>query len=119
MSDEFLRVATREINEELVGILNILNSCSDDSEMEKNASKIEQHMHKIKGLAPMMGKENVGNLAKSLDCILKKIVSGKKLDGFLECLKNSTHQMSMAMEKTHDLSSIQKEVSDLSLKILD
>ena len=119
MSDEFLRVAAREINEELVGILNILNSCSDDSEMEKNASEIEQHMHKIKGLAPMMGKENIGNLAKSLDSILKKIVSGKKLDGFLECLKNSIQQMSMAMEKTHDLSSIQKEVSDLSLKILD
>jgi len=119
MSDEFLRVATREINEELVKILNILNSCSGDSDMGKNSVKIEQHMHKIKGLAPMMGKEDVGNLAKSLDTILKKIVSGKKIDGFFACLENSIKQMSKAMEKTHDLSSIQKDVSELSLKIID
>jgi len=119
MSDEFLRVATQEINEELVEILNILNSCSGDSDMEKNSVKIEQHMHKIKGLAPMMGKEDVGNLAKSLDIILKKIVSGKKIDGFFVCLENSVKQMSKAMEKTHDLNSIQNEVSDLSLKIID
>jgi len=119
MSDEFLRVATREINEELAGILNILSSCSGDSDVEKNSFKIEQHMHKIKGLAPMMGKENVGNLAKSLDIILKKIVSGKKIDGLFECLKKSVKHMSVAMEKTHDLNSVQKEVSDLSLKIID
>jgi len=119
MSDEFLRVATREINEELGGISNILDSCSDDSDLEKNSVKIEQHMHKIKGLAPMMGKENVGNLAKSLDIILKQIISGKKIDGFFECLKNSVKQMNEAMEKSHDLNSIQKEVSDLSLKIID
>ena len=119
MSDEFLRVATREINEELTGILNIINSCSDDSDVAKNSVQIEQHMHKIKGLAPMMGKTDVGNLAKSLDVILKKIVSGKRVDGFFECLKNSISQMMDAMEQPIDLNPIQKQVSDLSLKIID
>ena len=119
MSDEFLRVATQEINEELNEIMGVLGSCSDDVDMAKNSIKIEQSMHKIKGLAPMMGKESVGNLAKILDNILKKIVSGKKTDGFFVCLKSSVEQMMVAMEKPHDLHPIQKEVSDFSLKIID
>jgi HPt (histidine-containing phosphotransfer) domain-containing protein len=81
MSDEFIRVATQEINEELSGIRTILGSCLNDSDVSKNSQQIEAHMHKIKGLAPMMGKENVGHLAKTLDAILKKIVAGNNVDG--------------------------------------
>ena len=117
MSDEFLKVATREINEELDGIMRILDSCSDYSDMAKNSTALESHMHKIKGLAPMMGKENVGNLAKTLDSILKKIVSGHKVEGFFDSLLLSTEQMKKAMERNHDLGPIQKEISDIASKI--
>ena len=119
MSDEFLSVATYEINEELRGIMAILDYCTNDYDVTKNSKKIEQHMHKIKGLAPMMGKENVGNLAGILDSILKKITSGKKVDGFFNLLTNSVKQMRIAMDKQHDLGETQKQVSDLSLKIID
>ena len=119
MSEEFIKVATQEINDELSAITLILESCQNNDDILKNSAKIEQHMHKIKGLAPMMGKENIGDLAKKLDLILKKIASGKKVTGFFEPLSNSIHQMTIAMNKHHDLGKIQIQVSDIASKIID
>lgn len=119
MSDEFLKVATQEINDELSGISTILGSCQNDDDVSKNLDKIERHMHNIKGLAPMMGKENVGNLAKVLDSVLKKIISGKKADGFFAPLSTSIEQMKIAMVENHDLNEIQKNISDIDSKIVD
>ncbi|NIM26106.1 MAG: hypothetical protein GTN35_03780 [Nitrososphaeria archaeon] len=119
MSDEFLKVATKEINDELTGISKILGSCNSDEDVFKNSAEIERHMHKIKGLAPMMGKENVGSLAKSLDVILKKIAAGQKVDGFFGPLLTSVSEMKIAMEKSHDLSQAQKEISNISSTIAD
>lgn len=119
MSDEFFRIAKLEINEELKKIEAVLQTCLVDSDVEKNSDKIEQSMHKIKGLAPMIGKEDVGILAKTLDLILKQLVSGKKLEGFLDPLNNSIQQMTIAMKRQCDLGQIQKQVSDISLKIID
>jgi len=119
MSDEFIKVATQEIIDELAGITTILGTCQNDTDISKNSDKIENHMHKIKGLAPMMGKENIGNLAKVLDSILKKIISGQKVDGFFEPLSISIEQMTIAMDKPHDLGEVQKKVSDIASKIVD
>ena len=119
MSDEFIKVATKEINEELSGIATILGSCQNDADVSKNSEKIEQHMHKIKGLAPMMGKENIGNLAKTLDSILKKIVSGQIVDGFFEPLSASIEEMKISMDGPHDMGEIQKKISDIASKIVD
>jgi HPt (histidine-containing phosphotransfer) domain-containing protein len=119
MSDEFIKVATQEINYELTGITIILESCKNDADISKNSGKIEPHMHKIKGLAPMMGKENIGNLAKTLDSILKKIMSGNQVDGFFEPLSFSTKQMIIAMNESNDLSEVQAQVSDIASKIVD
>ena len=119
MSDEFIKVATQEINNELSGITIILDICSSDEDIARNSEKIEQHLHKIKGLAPMMGKENIGDLAKILDSILKKIVSGQKVEGFYEPLSISIKQMTFAMENPYDLSEIHKQVSDIASKIVD
>jgi len=119
MSDEFLKVATNEINQELSTISQILASCQNDSDVSKNSGVIEAHMHKIKGLAPMMGKENVGELAKTLDIILKKIIAGKNTSDFFESLSLSVIEMKKSMEKPHDLVKIQKDISDIAEKISD
>ena len=119
MSDEFIKVATQEINNELSGIAAILDICSNDNDIAKNSEKIEQQIHKIKGLAPMMGKESIGNLAKTLDSILKKIASGQKVEGFYDPLSISIKQMRIAMDKSHDLGKVQKQVSDIASKIVD
>ena len=119
MSDEFVKIATQEINDELSGISTILDSCQNDNDVSKNSDKIGNHMHKIKGLAPMMGKENIGNLAKTLDFILKKISSGQKVEGFFEPLSISIEQMKITMDKPHDLGEIHKQISDIASKIVD
>ena len=119
MSEEFVRVATQEISQELDDISLILQSCKGDDDVAKNSEKIEKHMHKIKGLAPMMGKESVGDLAKVLDSVLKHIKSGKKIKGFFDPLTISVEQMKIAMKKNHDLTQIQKKVNEISLKMND
>ena len=67
MSDEFLKVATKEINEEVDSIGKILDSCNDDAAILQNSSSLEKHFHKIKGLAPMMGQEEIGEIAALID----------------------------------------------------
>jgi len=119
MSDEFMKIATQEINDELSGISTILDLCQNDADVSQNSDKIEKRMHKIKGLAPMMGKETIGSLAKTLDSILKKIVSGQKVDGFFEVLSISIEQMKISMDKPHDLGEINKKISDIASKIVD
>ena len=114
MSEEFIKVATKEIDQELEKISSILQSCKVDNDVTKNSEKIEKHMHKIKGLAPMMGKVEVGELAKILDTLLKQIASGQKIDRFFETLTASIKQMKIAMKGPHDLTLIKKQVSDIS-----
>ena len=95
LSDEFIEVATQEINEDLANIAVILDSCKNDNDISKNSSKIEKHMHNLKGLAPMMGKASIGNVAKHLDSILKKIISGKKVDWIFEPICTSIEKMQL------------------------
>ena len=73
MSDEFLRIAREEISDELSEIEGIFTRCFSDKHIQDNATIMESHFHKIKGLAPMMGYENLGRLASMADIILKHI----------------------------------------------
>ncbi len=51
MSDEFIKVSTLEINEEIASIKKILESCKTDSDVSKSSHDIEGHTHKIKGFS--------------------------------------------------------------------
>ena len=72
MSDEFMKLATKEINEEIASLVELLSQCSSDDGIFSTAEKFQKHTHKIKGLAPMMGKEDLGELSGTMDSILKK-----------------------------------------------
>ena len=116
MSDEFLKVATKEINEEIAFLQQVLSECSDDGDVFSLADKFQKHTHKIKGLAPMMGKEDLGNISASLDSILKKIVNDQKVEGIFSTLNQSISFMEKSMADSNcDLSEINDSVS----KILD
>ena len=97
MSDEFIKLATKEINEEILGIGDILNSCNDDAKVFENSDKLQKHTHKIKGLAPMMGKSSMGGLATVLDDTLKQIMAGKTPQGIFDlmtiCHENMVQNM--------------------------
>lgn len=97
MSDEFTQVATKEINEELDGIKGILNSCTNDDDITNNSTDIEKHLHKIKGLAPMMGQKGVGEIAALNDTLMKKIIGGQIVEDIFEISNESIHLMKNLM----------------------
>ena len=114
MSDEFLAVATKEITDDIDSIENILKLCTSDIDIFQNASKFQKHTHKIKGLAPMMGKESLGDLSSSLDDIFKKIVNGDNIDGVFNLMEESiTHMKKSMNELDYDFSSINEKIKQL------
>ncbi len=114
MSDEFITIATKEINEEITDLENILNLCVNDDDVYQNANKFQKHTHKIKGLAPMMGKEELGGLSSQLDIMLKKMIEGKKIEGIFEILTESLHYMKNSMNESNcDLSQINNKIKQL------
>ena len=89
MSAEFIKVATQEIKEEIALIKKILDTCTNDSSVFENSASIEKHIHKIKGLAPMMGKEKIGEIATLNDVLLNHTLEGKNLEGIYSILCES------------------------------
>jgi len=114
MSDEFITIATKEINDEITDLENILNICTNNGDVYQNASEFQKHTHKIKGLAPMMGKEELGGLSSQLDIMLKKMIEGKKIEGIFDILTESLHYMKNSMNESNcDLSQINNKIKQL------
>ena len=97
MSDEFIAVATKEITADINSIENILESCSTDSDIFQNSSKFQKHTHKIKGLAPMMGKESLGDFSSTLDDLFKKMMSGTNFEDIFPIISQSLIAMKTSM----------------------
>lgn len=111
MSEEFIRVATGEINSELEEISNILTSCQSDKDVFHKSSEIKKHLHKIKGLAPMMGKTQIGEISSILDSILKQVIDGKMIDDVFVIIKQSTDYMKKNMrDDDFDLGTLKNEI---------
>lgn len=120
MSDEFIKVATKEINEEIASINKILESCKNDSSISTNSKIIEGHIHKIKGLAPMMGKPHIGIIATLTDSLLNHIIEGKTLDGIFITLKETTNFMSNSMSGSEEkMDEIKQKIETKYSKYLD
>lgn len=98
MSDEFMKVATKEINDEIHSISKILDSCKADEDISKNVVSIEKRIHKIKGLAPMMGQNEIGEIAAFVDKILKHILKGNEIKNSHLLLSESALFMKSAMK---------------------
>jgi chemotaxis protein histidine kinase CheA len=93
MPDEFTKVATNEIIDELKANSRILKSCKTDQDIVKNGSEIGKHLHKIKGLAPMVGFNSIGELASINDLLIKKLLDGEKIKGIFETINQSNNLM--------------------------
>ena len=120
MSEEFIRVATKEINEEIDSVAEILKSCNNNSSVIKKASLIEKHFHKIKGLAPMMGKGDIGEIAAMTDKILKHVIEGNDLNGVYEILLESNKFMKDSMEGANsNMPQLKQKIEAKYANILD
>jgi chemotaxis protein histidine kinase CheA len=94
MSDNFLKLARKEIQEELNSLNQILSQCHSDLDISTNGKEIEKHLHKIKGLAPMMGQEDVGDIAALTDTIAKHVITNGTLDGTYDIFSEAIKIMS-------------------------
>ena len=120
MSDEFIQVATKEINEEIASINKILKSCKTDSDISKNSVYIEGHIHKIKGLAPMMGKPGIGIVSALNDSILNHLIEGKNIEGVFSTLTESTVFMTDSMNGPEEkVDEIKQKIETKYSKYLD
>lgn len=114
MSDEFIAVATKEVTDDIDSIENILKLCVNDIDVFQNASKFQKHTHKIKGLAPMMGKESLGDLSSSFDNIFKKIIDGENINGVFNLMLELIFPMKQSMnEPDYDFSQINERIGKL------
>ncbi|MCH8915077.1 MAG: hypothetical protein IIA82_04450 [Thaumarchaeota archaeon] len=114
MSDEFITIATKEINDEITDLENILNFCANNDDVYQNAKKFQKHTHKIKGLAPMIGKEELGGLSSLLDIMLKKMIEGEKIEEIFDIFTESLHHMKNTIKEPNcDLSQINNKIKQL------
>ncbi len=115
MSDEFIKIATQEINEDISQLQQIISKCQNDEDIFSLADKFQKHTHKIKGLAPMMGKEELGGLSAELDSMLKKIINGSKTNDLYALLDESFTLMEKSMvDSETSLSDLKSRISQIS-----
>ncbi len=114
MSDEFLKAARQEIQQELDELERITMQCNNDEHILMNSQSIKTHLHKIKGLAPMMGQEKIGELAKTSDAILRHIMSNGPLPGSCFIIIKTVEDMGKILDglSIYDLSNFKKQVHD-------
>lgn len=119
MSDEFTKAARQEINDELEKNSQILKSCKNDDDIKKNSSEIEKQLHKIKGLAPMMGQKQIGEIASINDTLIKKIIDGKQISGIFETMNKSNHLMKELMiDSSKDISEFLQNIKNTHSEFL-
>ena len=94
MSEEFLRVARQEIQSEIDSLNEIFLTCTNDEQFYEKSIEIEKHMHKIKGLAPMIEQEKVGEIAKISDLVLKHVSDHGILKGSYKITSDAVKIMS-------------------------
>ena len=91
-----------------IGEHEIVGEASDGAEA---VDFYQKYTHKIKGLAPMMGKESLGDLSSSLDNIFKKIVDGENVDGVFNLMQECIIHMKKSMnELDYDFSQINEKI---------
>ena len=98
MSDEFLKIARKEIGAEIENLKSIFSSCTSDEQLYNKSTDIEKHMHKIKGLAPMMGQDSIGEIASISDIILKHVTDHGTLNNSHKIIFEAINHMNDIFE---------------------
>jgi len=93
LSDEFVRIATKELTKEIFSIAKILQTCQNDLDVKQNRVLIKQHFHKIKGLSPMMGQEEIGELAVINEKLISSLPNSQTEKGICDALVHSNNFM--------------------------
>ena len=117
MSDEFIELATKEINQELLNMDDILNLCKNNDDVILKASNFQRHTHKIKGLAPMMGQGELGEIASQLDFIFKQVIDGKNISFFNDLVDCIAAMKNVMNSSEYDLTKIKERILAISANL--
>ena len=120
MSDEFLKVARQEIKTEIESLKDIFLACTNDEQLYKKSGDIEKHMHRIKGLAPMMGQDGIGEIAGISDTILKHVMDNDILEDSHKIILEAIRRMSDIFDghDNNETDDFRKKVKDAFPEIL-
>ena len=114
MSEEFVKLATDEINQAIAEMEKTFSSCADDEATLSKSNLFEKESHKIKGLAPMMGQEELGAFAAVLDSVLKRLSDGQTTSDAKNLIETSIFSMKKCMdEPTTDLTELKTRTSQI------
>ncbi|WP_299292076.1 Hpt domain-containing protein [Nitrosopumilus sp.] len=114
MSEEFVKLATDEINQAIAEMETTFSSCTDDEATLSKSNLFQKESHKIKGLAPMMGQEELGAFAAILDSVLKRLSDGKTTPDAKNLIETSISSMKQCMdEPATDLSELKTKTSQI------
>lgn len=114
MSEDFLKVARQEIQSEIDGLKKDFLECTNDEQFYRKSRDIEKHMHKIKGLAPMMEQEKVGEIARISDIILKHVINHGVLKGSHDIILEAVQRMNNLFERDANI-----ETNDFRKQVID
>ena len=114
MSDEFLKVARQEIQSEIDSLKKAFITCINDEQFYKKSRDIEKHIHKIKGLAPMMGQEKIGEIARISDIVLKHVINYGVLKGSHDIILEAVQRMSHLFSGDANI-----EINDFRKQVID
>ena len=112
-------MAKLELGEDITKIGILLSDCSTDKDIFTKSSDIEKHVHKIKGLAPMMGQEQIGQLAAILDKILKTMISGESVSEIYSTMMESHVFMKNTLDgKTTNYDELEQKIQSRHKSLL-
>lgn len=114
MSEDFLKVARQEIQSEIDGLKKDFLECTNDEQFYRKSRDIEKHMHKIKGLAPMMEQEKVGEIARISYIILKHVINHGVLKGSHDIILEAVQRMNNLFERDANI-----ETNDFRKQVID
>lgn len=103
-------MAKKELGQDIAEIGTLLKNCSTDSDILHNVRNIEKHTHKIKGLAPMMGQEEIGQIAALLDKLLKSVKSNESSGIYQTISKSYVFMQSTLSGANSDFESLRAEI---------
>jgi chemotaxis protein histidine kinase CheA len=114
MSDEFLKIARQEIQSEIDSLKEVLIACVNDEQFYKKSGEIQKYTHKIKGLAPMMGQDKVGEIARISDIIVKHVTNHGVLKGSHEIISEAVQRMNHLFNGDANI-----KIDDFRKKVID
>lgn len=111
MPDIFFQTAQGELSEDIKCLEGIISHCKSDSDVISSYKEIERHLHKIKGLSPMIGFDKMRDIANLVDKILIDIIENDLKFASYDFVNEAIKTMKMILNE-QDLTAEQMRIKN-------